>query len=480
MGRVDVELDAVSGTGALELMVHTAVGAGSGGVTPLIGPLLRAGKLVSDHLTRQQMAALTTAVNRASVIGLAVGGAHLLLRGVDVALRWYELATFEQRLEKAVRAEQWLDALRAAQAASLARMEHEYRLAEARYEAVLASYPFHAPPGALAEELLLVPGGRSRPVLLLPADPPDVPAHSPWIGVRHRIVQELGAYRDVVEVRATDRHFEWPHAELLRRDLDAVPALYLRPAITGYELELRLGGSRLLPGGMLPLLPATPVRRIGFREPAQWRPEHLRALGAASQEALSPGRNADLNFSRAARVAAFHAVMAVDAHHLLHRTAYDEQVDTAAAQAGLSDGDWAPGLGVPLELVADPPYHLLHQALRYKMRGEGDAALFAAAAAAAWLAGESTVRPGRIADVLGRAVASGRMTAAHARKFREVLPALGPGGSLPRSLLRALDRLPPAPPRPSAPSPGPAVGPASGPPGESGPGLFPPPERPLL
>jgi hypothetical protein len=55
------------------------VGAGSGGVTPLLGPLVRAGKLVSDHLTRQQMAALTTAVNRASVIGLAVGGAHLLL-----------------------------------------------------------------------------------------------------------------------------------------------------------------------------------------------------------------------------------------------------------------------------------------------------------------------------------------------------------------------------------------------------------------
>ncbi|MFI0960656.1 hypothetical protein ACH4S8_04435 [Streptomyces sp. NPDC021080] len=473
---IDLDLDAVTAAGPLELMVHTAVGSASGGIAPLIGPLLKAGKLVSDHLTRQQMAALTAAVNRAATIGLVVGGAQLLLHGVDVALRWYELATFEQRLEKAVRAEQWLDSLRAAQAASLARMEHEYRLAEARYEAVLASYPFHAPPGALAEELLLTPGGRRRPVLLLPADPPDVPAHSPWSGVRHRIVQELGAYREVVEVRAADRPFDWPHAELLRRDLDAVPALYLRPAITGYDLEIRLGGSRLLPGGMLPLLPATPVRRVGFREPGEWEPAQLRALGVASEAVPSPGRNADLNFERAARAAAFAAVMAVDAHHLLHRSAYDERVDTAAERAGLAGGGWPPGLGVPLELVADPPYHLLHQALRYTARGQGDAALFAAAAAAAWLAGEAVVRPGRIAGALERAVASGRMTAAHARKFREVLPALGREGRLPRSLARALDRLPAAPPE-RPPTVPPAAG---GPPDEPGPGLFPPAGRPLL
>ncbi len=468
-----LEIDAEMTAGPLGTMITAAIVSGGGAAVPLVGPALGVGRLVSDHLNRQRIALLTEAVQKAARRGAWLAGAGLALQGVEIALKFYELATYEKRLDQAVRAQQWLDALRSAQETALARLEHGFRLAEARYEAVLASYPFHAPPGTLAEELLLTPGGRTRPVLLIPADPPDVPAHSPWTGVRHRTVGELRKYPGALDVRATDRAFEWPHAELLRRDLDAVPAVYLQLGTTGYDLEVRLGGSALLPGEILSVLPAVTLRRVGYREPWEWTAEELTALGAPADGPPSPGRNADLNFERAARVAAFTAVMAADAHQLMHRPAYDEQVDAAAARAGLTLAAWPPGLGVPLELVADPPYHLLHPALRHHVRGDGEAALFTVAAAAAWLAGEETGRPTRLADVLTREAGSGRMTAAHGRKFREAVAALGTTARLPARLHRALDALPAqAPAGPAAPA-------ATNDPGDA-PGLFPPAGRPLL
>lgn len=154
---------------------------------------------------------------------------------------------------------------------------------------MLASYPFHAPPGTLAEELLLTPGGRTHPPLLIPADPLDLPAHSPWTGVRHRTVGELRKYPGAPDVRAADRPFERPHAELLRRDLDAVPAVYLQLGMAGYDLVVRLGGSALLPGEILSVLPAVTLQRVGYREPEEWTAAELAALGAPrNQDDLVP------------------------------------------------------------------------------------------------------------------------------------------------------------------------------------------------
>src|SRR5262245_38800045 len=99
-----MEIDAGMTTGPLGTMISAVVMTGGGAAVPVVGPVLGpalgVGKLVSDHRNRQHMDMLRETLERVVRRGTLLAGAGLALQAAEVALKFYELATYEKRLDQ--------------------------------------------------------------------------------------------------------------------------------------------------------------------------------------------------------------------------------------------------------------------------------------------------------------------------------------------------------------------------------------------
>lgn len=107
---------------------------------------------------------------------------------------------------------------------------------------------------------------------------------------------------------------------------------------------------------------------------------------------------------------------------------HSELTDDAAARYGVGQ-EWPADHGLPLSLVADPAYHLLHRAVRLLRRGDVLGADRALAEALTCLGGASHAKRPRWPALITAAGRSGQMERHHLTKllesFKSAFPAKG-------------------------------------------------------
>lgn len=292
-----------------------------------------------------------------------------------------------------------------------------------RYEGELATYPIVGGPGTLAGALAL---DAVRPLVLIvpPRGDGDV---TRW-GDRlvNRVYTDLGRYHDILQVRMADRPFQWPHAGLYAEDLVGVPTVIVELLTDRERLDIRVGGCHLGFGdpAVLPMRPMAPLR---FPRAEHWTADLVDQLNRSAPQHLftlvqprTDEELADLNHELAARVSTLCVVAMVDCHHLASVPGYDERLDQAMAAAGVVGANW-PDEPMPLPLVADPAYHLLHRAMRRHGRSQRTAADEDVRLAAALLADTDADPRTPLGDLLNAAVTTGRLHHKHVIKLRAAL-----------------------------------------------------------
>ncbi|GAA4484138.1 hypothetical protein GCM10023191_006850 [Actinoallomurus oryzae] len=311
-----------------------------------------------------------------------------------------------------------------------------------RYEDELSAYPIMGGPGVLAGALALDP---VRPLVLIV--PPREGGDATRWGDRlvNRVSTDLGRYHEILQVRIADRPFQWPHAGLYANDLAQVPTVIVELLSDRERLDIRVGGCHL---GFddPPVLAMRPMAPLRFPRAEHWSGELVDELNrSAPRQAFTlvpPSTDdelADLNHELAARVSTLCAVAMVDCHHLARVPGYDERLDQAIAAAGVVGTDWPINGLIPLPLVADPAYHLLHQALRRQLRGQHAVAEEDLRLAVTLLAGTDAAPESSLRELIEAAFATGRMHHKHLAKLREAVERVHGD----RRLLDLLDRAQP-------------------------------------
>ena len=351
--------------------------------------------------TGQFRSELLEGVNTGNAIELIGTSASV----VALCAKLYDLVASASRARAAAEREVWLEDLRAANNRELLRLAYDLQRETVAWGATVDNYPFLRGPGILRRKLELS-GGIGSPVVLLPALRTDVPPH-PWAGLPARIRAELAPYEGpLLQVELADRHFEWPDPDLLRHDLDGITVVVLDPIPLGGTLDFRIGGAHIFPQSVLQILP----------------------MAGTGTLAVSGDQVA------AARAAAFRVVRAVDCIHLMRSRAHGELIDDAAARYG-ADKEWPADHGLPLSLLADPAYHLLHRAARLLRRGDMPGADQALADALTCLGGASH-KPSRPLwpALITSAARSGEMWRHHFAKLLDILQERFPGEGLDKYL----------------------------------------------
>jgi hypothetical protein len=387
---------------------------------------------------------------------------QLLLKGLDLAPlgvdRWDRWRSQRREL---LDADMPVDPALAAETAATVellarRLEDDKELA--RYRRLLEDYPLDESPGALQESLRL---HAERPLLVLispstaTGGPGGTGDEARWSGrLCDRVAAELGQYQQAgrFEVRVARRPFQWPHAALYQEDLAGQPTVVLRLTTDRRRLDMHLGGCHLGLDRTAPVQPAQPSRPIFFPNPSSWTAGELAALAAAVRDPtfrvgspLSPDDVAELNHELAARVVTLSALAAVDAHNLIARPAYEEQLDLAVERAAIFERNWHVGVDLPLGLLADPAHHLLQRAARHSRLGEADQAGADLRLALSLLAdpGSPLADSGDAAEIgalVGAAAVSPLVHSAHVVRARRLLDELYPGTGLGAVLAAATAR----------------------------------------
>jgi hypothetical protein len=321
-----------------------------------------------------------------------------------------------------------------------AELRKEFAVAALRRDAERASrlerieldnYPFIQGPGKLRSSLELeYPDPTMRPPVVLLAPPAeDSSRPQPWAGLRHRVLEALMVYQGpLLTTRLVDRPFHWPHVDFYQYDLLGIPALILQPLIADDRVGVSLAGCHLVLGGQS----VQGLRRVfstTFPGPGRWRREDVERLPNPPSITTTDPMDADslrrLNHELASRVIVLCVIAAIDTFHLQRTIGYDEQFDHAVAATGVAGDDWPVSLGIPLDQMADPAYHLMHTAIRQARRGDGAAAETDIAQAFQRLAGGGVLS---VRDAVIDALASAQMHDKHRLKAIEAIQLL-PDGS---------------------------------------------------
>jgi hypothetical protein len=321
-----------------------------------------------------------------------------------------------------------------------ARRELENAKELVRSKAELENYPMKYGPGALRRSLGMLSDDVSQmPLMVL-----FVPAHKrgdkAWKSLPRRLQAALMATQDLrLEARITDRWLSWPDAALVQNDLYDVPTIVVAAEVITRQLVLRLGGCNL--GGDDAVRHLRQILWLPLPGTVYWTETRLEALEHTSQNGFqrppadSPLFERELQLEWATRVAMVGIVAAVDAYYLLRCRGYREHMDDAVAVLGPEFAlDSAP---MPLDALADPAYHLMHQAKRQLATGAHDAVKTSVSEALQMLAGRSDLS---LREAVLAARSAGRLETWHQAMLEELAAAtLGPG-ILPATLLAALRR----------------------------------------
>ena len=248
-----------------------------------------------------------------------------------------------------------------------------------------------------------------------------------------------------------DRWMSWPHAALIRHDLQDVPTIVVSAALINKNLVLRLGGCNL--GGDDVIRPFRQLLYAPLPSSVFWTEARLAALESTSRNAFQrpPADTADferlLQLEWAARTALVGVVAAIDAYFLLRRRGYREHLDDAAAL--VSPEVALAGTPSREGALADPAYHLMHRARRQLAAGAHAEATANVCEALRVLAGDEDRPPD---EAVLAALSAGRLESWH-RAMLEELDVAAPGGAVvPATVMAALRRPPPVIDADEAPS----------------------------
>ncbi|MFF5779514.1 hypothetical protein ACFY7Y_21545 [Streptomyces virginiae] len=253
-------------------------------------------------------------------------------------------------------------------------------------QTLYSTYPVPEGPGHLRAGLQLLADDLSElpPLLLFP---PLAGAIEPqWAGLRSAVLaglrRTLGS-GGLVETYDHLNLFPWPHAGLYWNDLYGIPTFVAQITLFRDTLELGIGGCHLGPAATR----AEPLRSVLLhrrRSAGSWNERAVAELNSRTptgQELAVPTGPDSLNrleLEVAARAVTAVITAAVDVYWLAGAVRYRQRFDDAVALLGPGSlTDWPADLGVPLDRVADPAYHLLTVARREAGRGRGAEALAA-------------------------------------------------------------------------------------------------------
>jgi hypothetical protein len=241
-------------------------------------------------------------------------------------------------------------------------------------QAAIGAYPIAEGPGHLRESLRLMSPDLADAPLVVLVPPFNIPAdETRWLGLRHLVLEELRQQlvsASLISLHET-RALAWPHANLYWGDLYGLPTLVVQVGAARDVLDVSLGQQHLVAEQPVPAVGMRSVfRHRRIRTQGDWPPGLLEAVAAIDGGATGTDDLEQLNLELAARVVTLAVTAAVDSYYLGRYLHYDERFDAVAAPLGRSAERWPTDLGVPLRLVADIPYHLLHVARRHFVRAE--------------------------------------------------------------------------------------------------------------
>lgn len=314
----------------------------------------------------------------------------------------------------------------------------------ARSTTELHNYPIRSGPGALRRNIALLAENGPLPLVVL-----FVPVHEvsdpDWHSLPRRFQDALMAMQDL-ELLAliTDRWLSWPDASLVHHDLYDVPTVVVSAEVITGRLVLRLGGCNL--GGDETVRPLRQILWLPLPGAMYWTETRLAALESTSSNhfqrplADSPLFERELQLEWATRLAMVGIITAVDAYNLLRRRGYREHLDDVVgvfqSELELANAE------IPLDALADPAYHLMHQAKRQLAAGAVDAARTSVAQALQILAAAPEVSS-REAVLAARSAR--RLESWHEAMLNELAGAAQGRRVVPSSALAAL-RQPPSQP----------------------------------
>jgi hypothetical protein len=342
-------------------------------------------------------------------------------REAQTAARHESLDFYRQENEKNRAHDRELYLLTRQGDAAARRDEHVLRLDRKMFARFVENYPLHRP-GTLHDNVrLVIPALEQVPVVLI--SPPSSMSDPTWRTLGDQVswmLMDLKSSDDQFFIQVAERSFSWPNGDLFAHDLYDLSVIVLRADVVRGQLVVHLGGCNL--GG--------PARHQALHQvawqhlpPSKWfTPERVSFLESTShsgfrdQEGTSEeARTVKLQMEWAERIAAVAAIIAVDAFHLLARTNYHELTDDALQLLGPEAG--VPPRFEPVDMLADPAYHLLHVARRQLRAGAVGEATNTVGEALAVLA----LKPGGdpAADVQV-ARASGRLEPWHVEMLQEI------------------------------------------------------------
>lgn len=311
------------------------------------------------------------------------------------------------------------------------------------YRHQLQNYPITNGPGALRESIRLVYNDpRTMPPLVL-----VVPSHSDgdasWRRLSFRLSSALLPLqaKELIVAGRTDRWVSWPDVWLVENDLYDLPAVIVTAEVADGQLSVALGGCNL--GGDRAVRPLSQVALMELPDASYWTEPRLSTLEATSRNGFrrpnlleDPTAQHLMQLEWATRVSLVAVAAAVDTYHLMRECGYREQLDEAMAQLG-PDFEVPIQLSLPEGALADPAYHLLHQARRQLASGLTEAAAETVSESLNILDGYQQLPPGQ---AILSARSAGRLKPWHAAFLEELAAADGGDVLVPPEVMKALEQ----------------------------------------
>jgi hypothetical protein len=279
--------------------------------------------------------------------------------------------------------EMQVEAIRALRQRELALLEKELRekseLYRHRVRTMFKTYPIEEGPGHLRESLALRPGGLSALPLLVLLPALGGSGEDKWRGLRATIMNELRTeLADDGLIVLPDSVYAlsiWPHRDFYEHDLYGIPTLIMQGSCFRDTLAVNLGGCHLRPGAEIEELRTVYRHRLArpeeLTQDALDEPNLSLPHGRGYDAPQGDGDLARLSIDLSARAVTAVVAAAVDAYYLGNQIRYRQRFDHVAAALGTAGSlGWPADLGVPIDQVADPAFHLLHVAARLAGRGQ--------------------------------------------------------------------------------------------------------------
>ena len=278
----------------------------------------------------------------------------------------------------------------------VAKLQHDFRLHAFMSDLgrLKSTYPFHKGPGHVRRTLrLMIPGfpqrELSRPLVFI--EPvADESGDKMWVNARYQAEGLLSKFHNEnrILVLTPDQSFGWPDPDLYTHDLFGIPTIVVYGKAGVDRLDIWLGGCHLLPhtpaspdiGGIPPSRHVMTFRYEHWHEQEGFTPDYvtmtakdgspldIRLTPSGGQQVLKEEDKARRLAHRtmiglASEAMAAIVVVLTDAFYLMRVENYDEQIDGFLADRGTKlDAIDIPD--IPLKLIKDPGYHLLHKAKR--------------------------------------------------------------------------------------------------------------------